>query len=184
MKHKKYIPLALAFVILLSAFSTNKISFDAVKAKNKAPHALTGKWLNGSFSMSNWWSYDGKKYIGNPYTRSVAFNFTASGEAEFFLVIKTHTGYCSTEAFTYQKGKVKFNDEERSFTVVPEKGNYRGFYSCASGSNFDRAARPGELKSTTYYWDKEKDGNGKEWLVIRFSSDRSTAGSYFQETNW
>ena len=61
------------------------------------PHQLTGKWLNGTFSMSNWWSYDGKKYIGNPYSRSVAFNFSENGEAEFFLVIKTHTGYCSTE---------------------------------------------------------------------------------------
>src|SRR5690349_12835361 len=108
MKNKKYMPLAIAFVIVLSAFSTSKLSFEAVNGKNKGAHALTGKWLNGTFSMSNWWSYDGKKYIGNPYTRSVAFNFTAAGEAEFFLVIKTHTGYCSTEAFTYQKGKVKF----------------------------------------------------------------------------
>lgn len=101
----------------------------------KIPAALVGKWLNGSFSMSNWWSYDGKKYIGNPYTRSVAFNFSENGDVEFYLVIKTHTGYCSTEAFTYHKGKLKVNEAEQSFTVYPESGNYRGFYSCAAGSN-------------------------------------------------
>ena len=148
------------------------------------PIALVGKWLNGSFSMSNWWSYDGKKYIGNPYTRSVAFNLTADGEAEFFLVIKTHTGYCSTEAFTYQKGNVKVNEADQSFTIYPSKGNYRGFYSCASGSNFDRPAKKEELKPTTYYWSFEKTGNGQQWLVIRFSPDKSSAGSYFKTTEW
>ena len=150
----------------------------------KIPAALVGKWLNGSFSMSNWWSYDGKKYIGNPYTRSVAFNFSENGDVEFYLVIKTHTGYCSTEAFTYHKGKVKVNEAEQSFTVFPESGNYRGFYSCAAGSNFDRVAKKEELKPTTYYWSFEKTNDGKQWLVIRFSPDKASAGSYFQTTNW
>jgi hypothetical protein len=150
----------------------------------KVPPELTGKWLNGSFSMSNWWSYDGKKYIGNPYSRSVAFNFTENGEAEFFLVIKTHTGYCATEAFTYHKGRVKFNEADQSFTVYPESGNYRGFYSCAAGSNFERPAKKEELKPTTYYWSFEKDEYKQQYLVIRFSPDKSSPGSYFKSTSW
>src|SRR5689334_11362969 len=94
---------------------------------SKIPTELVGKWLNGTFSMSNWWSYDGKKYMGNPYTRSVAFNFSNDGKAEFYLAIKTHTGYCSTEAFTFLEGTVVFDEAEHSFTVTPSKGNYRGF---------------------------------------------------------
>jgi len=112
----------------------------------------------------------------------VAFNFSENGEAEFFLIIKTHTGYCNTEAFTYQKGRVKFNDADQSFTIYPDKGNYRGFYSCAAGSNFDRAAKPEELKAATYYWTMEKDASGQEWMVVRFSQDRTSAGSYFKQT--
>ena len=185
MQTKKYVLVTIASLMMLTAFTTNKVSLYPINESDPGtPHQLTGKWLNGTFSMSNWWTYDGKKYIGNPYTRSVAFNFTESGEAEFFLIIKTHTGYCSTEAFTYQKGKVKFNDADHSFTIYPDKGNYRGFYSCAPGSNFDRSAKPEELKAATYYWSMEKDESGQEWMVIRFSPDKTTAGSYFKQTTW
>ena len=182
MKQIKYLVLGVASLLMLS--------FKAVEPGKKhnttlsPAHVLTGKWLNGTFSMSNWWSYDGKKYIGNPYTRSVAFSFTETGEAEFFMAIKTHTGYCSTEGFTYQKGKVKFDNTTQSFTVYPDEGNYRGFYSCAAGSNFDRPAKPDDLKAATYYWSMEKDESGQQWLVIRFSPDRSSAGSYFKQTSW
>jgi len=143
-----------------------------------------GKWLNGTFSMSNWWTYDGKQYVGNPYSRSVAFNFAEKGKSEFFLIIKTHSGYCTTEAFTYLKGTVEFTEGEQSFTFYPASGNYRGFYSCAAGSNFNRPARPAELKPTKYYWSMEKDSQGQEYMVIRFSADKSTAGSYFKPTDW
>ena len=148
------------------------------------PQLPTGKWLNGTFSMSNWWSYDGKQYVGNPYSQSIAFNFSEKDKSEFFLVIKTHTGYCSTEAFTYLKGTVKFTEGERSFTFTPASGNYRGFYSCASGSNFNRPARPEELKPTKYYWSMEKDSQGREMMAIRFNNDPASAASYFKKGDW
>lgn len=185
MKSKIITSLFITSLIVLT-HAGNATDRDTIRASRsgKIPTELTGKWLNGTFSMSNWWSYDGKKYIGNPYSRSVAFNFLSTGETEFFLVIKTHTGYCSTEAFTYHKGVVQFNEANHSFTVTPQKGNYRGFYSCAAGSNFDRPAKPEELKPTTYYWSFEKDENNQQWLVIRFSPDKSSAGSYFKQTTW
>lgn len=155
------------------------------KPANNIPEELEGKWLNGTFSMSNWWTYDGKKYLGNPYSRSVAFNFSKKGESEFYLIIKTNTnGYCTTEGFTYQKGKVNFSSEDHSFTFQPVSGSYRGFYSCAPSSNFDRPARPEELKPTKYYWSMESDSNGQKWLVIRFTADQSSAGSFFKKSDW
>ncbi|MGZ8558902.1 MAG: hypothetical protein ACXWWC_11230 [Chitinophagaceae bacterium] len=186
MKPGKFIQFTIIFLSAVS-FTGRTMIIDTTRNNSlavKPPSELVGKWLNGTFSMSNWWGYDGKKYIGNPYSRSVAFHFTATGEAEFFLAIKTHSGYCSTEGFSYQKGNVKFNDKAHSFTVYPEKGNYRGFYSCAAGSNFDRPAKNEELKPTTYYWSLEKDESGQQWLVIRFSPDPSSAGSYFKATSW
>ena len=103
--------------LLLLIHAGNATDTIRTISSEKIPAELTGKWLNGTFSMSNWWSYDGKKYIGNPYSRSVAFNFLATGETEFFLVIKTHTGYCSTEAFTYHKGNVIFPVLDRKSVV-------------------------------------------------------------------
>ncbi len=35
---------------------------------------------------------------------------------------------CRTESFTYFKGKVKFNEDEESFTLASTGGNHRGFY--------------------------------------------------------
>jgi hypothetical protein len=184
----KFNSFLLAIVASFTLLSCNAGSAsDTVRKTNantKVPKELVGKWLNGTFSMSNWWSYDGKKYLGNPYTRSVAFTFTATGEAEFFMAIKTNTGYCSTEGFTYLKGTITIDEAAQSFTLTPSKGNYRGFYSCAARSNFDRPAKPEELKSTTYYWTMETDTNGQKWMVIRFSPDKTTSGSYFKPTEW
>jgi hypothetical protein len=143
-----------------------------------------GKWLNGTFSMSNWWTYDGKQYAGNPYTQSVAFNISEKGKSEFFLIIKTNTGYCTTEAFTYMKGTVEFSEGEQSFTFKPASGSYRGFYSCARGSNFSRPAKQEELKPTKYYWSMEKDSQGNEMMVIRVNADRNSAASYFKRAEW
>lgn len=184
MKNAIYAACLLLFTVAGMSVRAGERDTVVQKKPDNIPPALVGKWLNGSFSMSNWWTYDGKKYIGNPYTRSVAFHFTEQGTAEFFLVIKTHTGYCSTEAFTYHKGKIKVNEADQSFTIYPEKGNYRGFYSCASGSNFDRPAKPEELKPSTYYWSFEKTEDGRQWLVIRFSADKSSPGSYFKTAEW
>lgn len=172
--------------IILTSEASAKTHPDKTNDSNadKVPTKLAGKWLNGTFAMSNWWTYDGKNYLGNPYNRSVAFNFNKDGSAEFFLIIKTFNGYCSTEAFTYQKGKVLFDETVQSFSFVPEQGDYRGFYSCAASSNFNRPAKTEELKTSKYYYNFEKDEAGKEWLVIRFSPDQSEAGSYFKAVEW
>jgi hypothetical protein len=178
---------ALLAVVLASACEKTNDSDDKLirdTPRSQVPGELLGKWLNGTFSMSNWYSYDGKQYLGNPYTRSSAFDFKKNGEAEFFQVIKTFNGMCSTEGFTTLKGTVQFNESNRSFTFHPQSGNYRGFYSCASSSNFNRAAKKEELKPTTYYYTIETDTNNQKWMVIRFDQQPGSAGSYFKPTNW
>jgi len=152
--------------------------------RSEVPAELTGKWQNGTFAMSNWWSYDGKQYLGNPYSRSTAFDFSKNGDVNFFQVIKTFTGTCSTEGFTTYNGSVKFDNANHSFTMYPQKGNFRGFYSCASGSNFNRPVTKDELKSTTFYWSIETDANNVTWLVIKFDQLPGSAGTYFKRANW
>ncbi len=176
--------MAAALLINVMMAAPGSVPTPAEVRSSLQPQLPAGKWLNGTFSMSNWWSYDGKQYVGNPYSQSIAFNFSGKDQSEFFLVIKTHTGYCSTEAFTYLKGTVKFTEGEKSFTFTPASGNYRGFYSCASGSNFNRPAKPEELKPTKYYWSMEKDSQGREMMAIRFNNDPASAASYFKKGDW
>lgn len=176
--------LLISVIFASAVFAKEPINNADNAPVEKVPATLIGKWVNGTFSMSNLWTYDGKNYLGNPYNRSVAFTFNEDGSAEFFLIIKTFNGYCGTEAFTYQKGKVTFDEIAQSLAFIPEQGNYRGFYSCATSSNFNRPAKPEELKTSKYFYNFEKDDAGKEWLVIRFSSGKSEPGSYFQAIKW
>lgn len=172
---------------VLSATGCSKDNDDNIiisdTPRSEVPDELVGKWLNGTFSMSNWYTYDGQ-YAGNPYSSSRAFSFEKNGNAEFFQVIKTYNGACSTDAFTNYKGTVKFNNDG-SFTFYPQQGTYRGFYSCASSSNFNRPATKDEMKSFTLFWKNETHDNGQEYMVTRFgANDPDNQASYFKPTTW
>lgn len=171
-------------ILAMNACSKKSSTTIADTPRSEVPDAFTGNWLSGTFAMSDWWSYDGTQYEGNPYTQSVAFRFTKNGDAEFYLALASFDGTCRTEAFTYYKGTVKFDETAHSFTLYPQQGNFRGFYSCIPGSNFDRPASSSELAPTTFYYTMETDSNGKEWMVTRFSTDSNETGTYFQSTTW
>ncbi|TKK66702.1 hypothetical protein FC093_16845 [Ilyomonas limi] len=177
------------FFILVAAFTLNACSKKSGATipdmpRSDVPDAFTGNWLSGTFAMSDWWSYNGTQYDDNPYTQSVAFTFNKSGDAEFYLALASFDGACRAEAFTYYKGTVTFNESDHSFTLYPQQGNFRGFYSCNRDSNFDRTANSNELNPSTLYYTIETDSNGKEWMVIRFSTNPNEAGTYFQSTTW
>jgi len=184
MKFSFLFSLSMAVMLMASCEKDGDDILISNTPRSEVPAQLTGKWQNGTFSMSNWWSYNGTKYEGNPYTRSTSFNFSKNGDAEFFQVIKTYNGSCATEGFTYYKGSVKFNDADNSFTVYPQKGNYRGYYSCASGSNFNRAAEKNELKPITLYW-SEETLNGQKYMVVAFTPGAVESEKvYFKPSNW
>jgi hypothetical protein len=149
--------------------------------QSEIPTKLAGKWLWGTFSMTDFWRYDGR-YQGNAFQTSVAFNFIKGGQCEFYYAASTTYYSCTTQAFTFKKGTVKFNDDH-SFFFYPTEGNFRGFYGCAPGSNFNRKATASELTPETYYYSFEPDSYGKEHLVIRFSKN-DTQGSYFKPATW
>ena len=169
------------FIPLLLLAACSKDKDEPVTPRTEVPSEITGKWLRGNFSMTEFWKYDGS-YVGNAYTSSQAFSFTKDGHYEFFLIVNTTDYGCQTQSFTYQKGTVTFN-EDNSFTVYPHEGNFRGFWSCIPSKNFNRPASKSELTSKTYYYDTETDENGEDWLVIRFDPD-DAYGSYFAPSNW
>ena len=146
---------------------------------NVKPEAL-GKWLHGTFAMSNYWGYDGS-YQGTPFTQSVAFNFTSDGNYEMFYAGHTNNFGCITDALSYFKGYVQFTDS--SFTVYPQQGRYRGFYTCSPSSNFNRPAAANELNVQKFYYTFETDANNKKFMVVKFDPNDQYA-SYFAQTTW
>ncbi|SDK97317.1 hypothetical protein SAMN05421823_10432 [Catalinimonas alkaloidigena] len=149
--------------------------------RSEVPAKMQGQWMYGTFSMTDFWKYDGS-YVGNAFELAVAFDFKKNGEIEMYFMSSSAYYNCRTQAFTYEKGTVEFHDNN-SFTMHPTEGSYRGFYTCSPSQNFNRKAKPDELKASTYYYTFETDEYGKEHLVIRFSPDDED-GSYFRPMQW
>ena len=145
------------------------------------PSEVLGQWLYGTFSMSEFWSYDGS-YLGNAFELSVAFTFSADGHYEQFVASSVNNYGCRSDGFSYFKGTVNFYESD-SFTVHPTEGNFRGFYNCTPQYNFNRPAASSELADQTFYYSFETDELGKKWMLIRFHPDDEYP-SYFAQTTW
>lgn len=142
-----------------------------------------GKWMYGSFAMSQFWSYDGS-YRGNPFELAVVFDFKANGTYEKYFVSSARDyNSCRTEAFTYESGSVDFNEADGTFTTTATAGKYRGFYSCVPGRNINRNMERSELKKQTYYYEVVKGSNGQPNIVVRFNQG-DTNTSTFRPTSW
>jgi hypothetical protein len=177
---KKVLLVVMSLVILASCKKDkDNDPSPAVNYGNVTPEAV-GKWLHGTFSMTEFWGYDGS-YHGNAFSQSVAFTFNADGTYEMFYTGQTNYYGCTQDGFSNFKGYVVFTDS--SFTVHPQSGRFRGYYNCLSYSNFDRPAAANELKVQTYYYNYETDTNNKKWMVVRFDP-ADQYPSYFEETSW
>src|SRR4051812_13587248 len=105
------------FYLLIPVFllSCKKQDKEEMTPRSEVPDEMVGQWLYGNFSMSDFWRYDGS-YVGNAFELAVAFNFTQDGHYEFYFASTARDYACQTQAFTYSKGTVVFNDDN-SFTV-------------------------------------------------------------------
>ncbi|MBO0930259.1 hypothetical protein [Fibrella aquatilis] len=146
------------------------------------PTAVVGKWMYGSFSMADFWTYNGT-YAGKPFELAVVFDFKANGTYEKYFVSSARDYSCRTEAFTYEKGIVKFSEADGSFTCTPTEGKYRGFYSCVPSRNIDRSMEKSEMKVQTYYYELKTGSNGKPTIVVRFNRADENV-STFLPTSW
>ncbi|RIV18071.1 hypothetical protein DYU11_29380 [Fibrisoma montanum] len=163
---KKHLFTVFALLSLSIACTTDSDKIDPAIQSN-VPTDVTGKWMWGTFSLSNFWGYDGS-YQGKPFEQAFVLDFKPNGEFEEYVINSASSYNCRTEAFTYFKGKVKFNEDQQSFTLTPQSGNYRGFYSCYPKNNFKRDAKAGELKTATFYYDIVTS-QGQKQMVLRDS---------------
>ena len=149
-------------------------------SNGNVPAEILGKWSHGTFAMADYWGYDGS-YQGNPFSQTIAFDFKSNGTYEMFYIGQTNNFGCVTDAFSYFKGTVHFQDS--TFTVTPTEGRFRGYYTCTPQYNFDRPALQEELESETYYYHFETDANNEKWLVIGFEPN-APYPSFFSQTMW
>jgi hypothetical protein len=145
------------------------------------PAEFRGQWLRGNFSMTSFWSYSGQ-YLGNAFESSIAFDFKEDGTYEQFLVFQSQNYSCVTQALSFFKGTVKFNEAEKSLTVYPTEGKFKGFNNCSSSNNFSRDAEKHEMKEQTFYYSWSESG-GTKYMEIRFQPTDEYP-SFFRKVNW
>ena len=185
------INLIIAAMALVSVVGCSKDDDNPIPSNNNpnptgntnvgnVPSGVAGKWLHGTFAMANYYAYDGS-YLGNPFTQSVAFDFKSNGEYEMFYAGQSNNYGCITSGLSNFKGTVNFTDS--TFTVHPQQGRFKGYYSCTPQYDFNRPATASELKVQTFYYHFETDNNGKKWFVVGFSSN-DPYPSYFSSTTW
>jgi hypothetical protein len=150
--------------------------------KKDVPAEYAKSWLYGTFSMSEFWSHSGE-YLGNAFELSVAFKFTPDGNFEKYFVAQSRNYSCVTQAFTFAKGTVVFDEAAKTFTIYPTEGRYRGFDNCIDKNNLERPFKSEELKSETYYYDMITDEYGKTYFTTKFKATDEYA-SHFREVNW
>ena len=174
----------LLFLLLAVAALSTGCKKDAdVQPGGHVDEQAVGKWMYGSFSMSDFWSYDGRN-LGKPFELAVVFDIKANGTYEQYFVASTRDyAGCRTEAFTYEKGRVDFNEADGSFTTTPTEGKYRGFYSCIPSKNINRPMERSELKPKTYYYELKTGSNRQTNLVVRFERGSENT-STFLPTSW
>ncbi|MDB5241549.1 MAG: hypothetical protein JWP57_2174 [Spirosoma sp.] len=177
---------SLALISVSCTTKNTDISPDSSSSGgSNVPTELVGKWLKGSFSMTNFFTYDGQD-LGKGYESSRALNITKDGQAEVFLYFHTFDGYCHSHAFTYVKGRATVEGDQ--LTITATSGRYRGAYggSCGGRNGFDRAMTSDEVGKQVFklYWTIEKR-DGQRYLVTKFNrGDEDSASDFFKPTNW
>jgi hypothetical protein len=175
-------------LLALWALGCNKAeSSTDVYPAEPIPDELVGKWQKGSFSMINYFTYDGRD-LGKGYESTRALHFTKNGQAEVFIYVHSYNSavYCHSHGFTYTKGTVAINGNQ--LTIKPRAGRYRGAYAgnCGSLANFDRPMTEAEVakQELKFYWSRESR-SGKNYLVLRSNPNANDVSSdFFSPTSW
>ncbi|WP_266365294.1 hypothetical protein [Tellurirhabdus rosea] len=167
---KKYLLSVLTLLSLATACTPLDEKIDPA-IQSKVPSEAQGQWMWGAFSRDDFKNYNGT-ISGKPFEQCYVLELAPNGEFEQYVINSASSYSCKTEAFSYFKGKVKFNEEEESFTLTQTYGNFRGYYSCYPNKNFRRDAKASELKTTKYYYSYQTSGN-RRLMVLRATPNDS-----------
>ncbi|MBO0932519.1 hypothetical protein [Fibrella aquatilis] len=181
---------ALRYVLLLGLVTTVSLactkSADSIDPDKQSPppSGVGGKWSYGTFSPSSFWGTGGT-YNGSAYEQSIAFNFGPNGAYEMYVMNFTTYYSCRTGAYSYFKGKAKFNEADQSISLTPTEGTQRGEYSCTPDKDFKRAAKESELQRSTFSvrYEKTTNSKGKPALRVYFGND-DQQGVIMEAGNW
>ena len=91
--------------------------------KTNVPAELTGNWMYGNFSMTEYWSQDPSEYLGNGLEFAFAFTFNANGTYTQYFTGSSVMGGVVTYQQSVTQGTMEVNTATKTIITHQSKAN-------------------------------------------------------------
>lgn len=154
--------LALATISCKKSASTPSIPSDL--PRTNVPAALTGNWMHGAFSLTEYWSTDPSTYLGNALEIAFAFTFNSDGTYVQYFTASSVINGVTTYHQSVTHGTVEVDETTKTIVTHPAYSHYR---RTSDGSvEEDRDMRQDELGDDNYDYETGNEPNGSAALYL------------------
>ena len=156
---------ALAIALFVSSCKKDNASPSIPNTpRTDVPVSLRGTWMNGNFSLIDYWSQDPEEYLGNGLELAFAFKFNADGTYEQYFTAKTVIGTVITYHQSVTKGTVEINEAAKTIVTHPNSAHYKRTENGTTKE--DRDMNLDELEDNSYTYETGTEQNGTKALFM------------------
>ena len=143
--------------------------------KTNVPAELTGNWMNGNFSMTEYWSQDPSEYLGNGLEFAFAFTFNANGTYTQYFTASSVTNGIVTYQQSVTQGTMEVNSTTKTIITHASKSHYKRTTNGHVVEERDMTkSELGGADSYTYTTGKEQSGTDALYLTLEGTTDPLT----------
>lgn len=132
--------------------------------KTNVPAELTGNWMYGNFSMTEYWSQDPSEYLGNGLEFAFAFTFNPNGTYTQYFTASSVMGGVITYQQSVTQGTMEVNTATKSFITHPSKAHYKRTVNGQVAE--ERDLGKSELNGGTFTYTTGNETNGTDALYL------------------
>lgn len=163
----KKLTLLLAVVIATATMACSKSSSKPGGEdgpKTNVPAELTGNWMYGNFSMTEYWSQDPSEYLGNGLEFVFAFTFNPNGTYTQYFTSGSAIGGVVTYQQSVTQGTMEVNTATKTFITHPSKAHYKRTVNSQVAE--ERDLGKSELNGGNFIYATGNEINGTDALYL------------------
>lgn len=165
---KAYLFAAVVLFITSAACQTGKIKVTNIippdMPRTAVPKDVSGNWMYGNFSMTEYWSTSPSSYIGNALQYAIAFTFSADGTYQQYFTSSSVLAGLSTYQQSVTNGTVEIDPVAKTIKTYPYKSHYKR--TRAGKVQEERDMLKSELNPTSYTYATGTEPNGTKAIYL------------------
>jgi len=132
--------------------------------RTEVPSELTGNWMYGFFSMTEYWSQNPGDYLGNGLEFAFAFTFNADGTYTQYFTSSSVTSGVVTYQQSVSEGTVEVDPVSKTINTHPFKAHYK---KTTNGQvEEERNLNKDELSHNSYTYTTGVEESGTDALYL------------------